>query len=763
MTTQRIAHVPPTQVETWPVMANEQDQRRGLSLTSRHLLRDGLPWIPVSGEIHFTRMPRTQWKPALELMKAGGITVVSAYVFWIHHQERRDVAPDFTGDRDLAAFVALCAELGLEMIIRVGPWCHGEVRNGGLPDWVVAADYRERTDDPAYLADVRTYLSHLGRELAPLCGDHGPIIGVQVENELYDQREHIVTLKSIIRASGLVAPLWTATAWGSADIPVGEVFPLYGGYADGFWVDTDAGWDDSFRSHYRFSHQWDDPGIGKDLAGAAWSGVVGAKHPDFPAATCELGGGMATAYHRRPVLSGADIAAVAQVKLGSGSVWQGYYMYAGGINPRGLTTLQESHATGYPNDLPVHDYDFHAPVGAHLQVRDSYHRLRNQHSFLTAFGDRLAPMTATIPESGVDDLRWCLRSDGTSGFVYVNNHQPYEPLPDRREVQFEVGLDDTTVTFPTEPVDLASGVFTVWPVHFQVAGVLMTWATATPLTLLPATGVTLPVLVLAATEGVPVQLSFPVTYEVLGALTQITPTELVATVAPGTAIVTVRSPEGGALSVLVLDPQQAGDAWTPHVSGHRRLVLSAAAVVERDGALVAMTEEAATIQVFDPVTSDFRSETVAAPEPVAALVRRTRDATTPPPATVVVPGRASAPSVAQMEEHAARFVVTIGPGRVRGQRALLRVDLVGDVAVATVGDRTVDVFWDGSTWDVDVSLGEGPDVDEVMIMVYPLTPETPVWLPSWAREIQQGLQAPTAEIVSVEVVTTRTAVLSLLD
>lgn len=71
---------------------------------------------------------------------------------------------------------------------------------------------------------------------------------------------------------------------------------------------------------------------------------------------------MAVAYHRRPRVDAADIGALGLTKIGCGSVWQGYYMFHGGTNPTGeRTTLQESHATAYPNDLPVLTYDFQAP------------------------------------------------------------------------------------------------------------------------------------------------------------------------------------------------------------------------------------------------------------------------------------------------------------------------------------------------------------------------------------------------------------------
>ncbi|MEV0232943.1 beta-galactosidase [Nonomuraea sp. NPDC050786] len=701
-----VRHTPWDRPETRPAMAGTEDPRPGLALTDRSLWREGRRWIPVTGELHYSRVRRERWQDALRLVRAGGVDVVSTYVFWIHHQEREEREPVFDGGLDVAAFVRLCQDTGLEVIVRVGPWCHGEARNGGLPDWVPPA----RRDDPAYLERVRAWFGHLGRELGPLCGPDGPIIGIQLENELYDQPGHVLTLKRIARESGLHAPLWTATAWGSADLPVGEVFPLYGGYADGFWVDTADGWDDTFRAHFRFSHQWDDPGIGKDLAGDRECGV---KHPDFPAATCELGGGMATAYHRRPLLQGADIAALALTKLGSGSAWQGYYMYAGGANPR--PGLQESHATGYPNDLPEYDYDFHAPIGAHLQTRDSYHLLRNQHAFLAAFGDRLAAMNAAIPAQ--DPLRWSLRSDGRGGFVFVNNHQPYEPLPAHRDVRFDVELGEARVRFPHRPVDIPSGAFFCWPVNLDVRGVTINWATLGLLTLVEDD-----VLVLTRTDGIPAHLSLPAGTSVTGHPVLDRDGEAILEDLPASReLLTVETPDGARLRLLVLDAADARRAWTPG----GRLVLSDADIVEAGGVLTALTTGPATIEILtDGAFERHHLGHPAAPAPVKIV--RTAEATPPPARPVTVPDRASAPDPETLAAHAARYTITVPPG---GERTLLRLDLVGDVAVARAGDRTQDLYWNGGPWDIDISGG----IETVEVMIYPLAPDTPVWLPDAAR------------------------------
>ena len=55
----------------------------------------------------------------------------------------------------------------------------------------------------------------------------------------------------------------------------------------------------------------------------------------YPFATCELGCGQQSTYHRRVRISPMDAYALSLVKLGSGNNLIGYYMYHGGTNPVG--------------------------------------------------------------------------------------------------------------------------------------------------------------------------------------------------------------------------------------------------------------------------------------------------------------------------------------------------------------------------------------------------------------------------------------------
>ena len=98
---------------------------------------------------------------------------------------------------------------------------------------------------------------------------------------------------------------------------------------------------------------------------------------DFPFLTAELGGGLQVTMHRRPVAKGCDVGAMSTVKMGSGAGLLGYYMYHGGSNPKGkLSTLQESRATGYLNDLPEINYDFNAPIRQYGTISDSYREIK---------------------------------------------------------------------------------------------------------------------------------------------------------------------------------------------------------------------------------------------------------------------------------------------------------------------------------------------------------------------------------------------------
>ncbi|WP_404434730.1 beta-galactosidase [Microbacterium lacus] len=704
----------------------------GLAVTDRAVLRDGAPWIPVSGELHYSRIPRARWGERARQLRAGGISVASTYVFWLHHSPERGVA-DFEGQNDVAAFIDECAASGLEVCLRIGPWAHGEARNGGFPDWVQEQPVIHRSDDPVYLDLVREWFGQLAAALGGRARPGGPIIAIQLENELYDRPEHLSTLKRLAREAGMSAPLWTATAWGGAELPTDEVFPLYGGYGDGFWTEPDAPWDDSFRAHYFFSHVWDDPGVGADVREAQGFSAASAPENDddeasvFPPATCELGGGMATAYHRRPRPSALDVAAVAHIKVGNGSMWQGYYMYAGGTNPG--PGLHESQATGYPNDMVPLSYDFHAAIGQSGDVTPSYALLRGQHAFLSAFGEILGDLHSSLPDvlpTGLDDaetVRWAVRSDGDRGFLFVNRHQPHLGLADSAPVQFRIG----DLVLPSEPVAIPAGSLSRWPLGLSINGERLDWATASVLTVLDET------LVLVADEGVPVEIS------VNGVVRAVEPSW--TPVADG---------------LLVLPSALAHDLWVREVSGGGRVLLhSPAPLTWSDRSPVTVRGgNNPEVASYDPASGRWRKHDIADRE-VPALssevgLRLERAGEAAASDYGFGGERHTAPSPGRFDDLAAVYRLELPEWSLeQAHDAVLRIDWAGDVAELRVGGVAVDDrYWDGSTWTISV-LDLGLAAADVTLHVLPLSAESTVWVPESARARRT---ATTDDLLAVDAV-----------
>ena len=481
---------PPAETGYFKLGTTKNPAGHEISVNSRSLLFDGQPVFPVMGEFHYARVPQAEWRDELLKMKAGGVDIVATYVFWIHHEEIEGQW-DWSGQRDLKKFLQTCNDVGLKVIVRCGPWCHGEVRNGGFPDWVVAhKDWKLRSTDTNFLAVVKILYGEISKQLqGELWKDGGPVIGIQVDNEFGGSPNYLMALKKMAIAAGLDVPLYIKTGWPAMHMPVplGELLPLFGAYPDGFWTRGIQPMEGNSWENFIFKHTRTDTGVGNDTLGNRKSGDTSGTEK-YPYLTCEIGGGMPASYHRRMNYDPHDVEAVAFCQLGSGSSLMGYYMFHGGQNPEGkLSTMQESSATGYPNDLPVKSYDFNAPIGEFGQINPQYYWLRRLHLFLHDFGAPLAQMPATISDLSPTNkndfatLRWSVRSDGNSGFVFVNNYQRLQPLSAKENVQFKLNLSGQEFIFPTKPVTIPADAFFFWPFNLDLGGAKLIYATAQPI------------------------------------------------------------------------------------------------------------------------------------------------------------------------------------------------------------------------------------------------------------------------------------------
>ena len=463
-----------------------------VAFNSFYMEKNGRPFFPVSGEFHYSRMDDRRWEDEIIKMRMGGVNVVSTYLFWNHIEEEEGVF-DFSGRRDLRRFVALCKKHGLYVILRVGPFDHGEVRNGGLPDWLYGKPFEVRTTNPAFLRYVERLYTRIGEQVKDLFfRDGGPIIAVQLDNEYMhssapwemttgisgewvfggnEGESYILALRELALKCGLTPAFFTGTAWGGAAYSP-RVLPLWGGYAYRPWIFY------SHKGNHPATEEYIYQDYHRDGIECTDDFKPAYRPSERPYACCEMGGGMMCCYYYRFIYPYKSVDALANIKLGSGCNFLGYYMFQGGTNPIGKngTYLNES-------QVPKISYDYQAALGEFGQLRESYSRLKAIHFFTRFFGNRVAPMETVLPEGAsqispedMNTLRFAVRTDGESGFLFINNFQDHRLMPEKKE-QVEIKTAKATYRFD---ISIASEENAILPFHFDLNGILLHQANAQP-------------------------------------------------------------------------------------------------------------------------------------------------------------------------------------------------------------------------------------------------------------------------------------------
>lgn len=182
----------------------------------RSFIIRGRRQLLISGEIHYARSPREEWPALLDRSRECGLNTIATYVFWNWHEPERDRF-EFTGDHDLRAFIDLCAERNLNVLLRLGPYCCAEWNFGGYPAWLRdEADITIRTWNAPYLRRVETYFRRLCAEVRPaLATNGGPVILCQVENEYgnvekrykEDGQRYLAWMAALARELGIDVPI----------------------------------------------------------------------------------------------------------------------------------------------------------------------------------------------------------------------------------------------------------------------------------------------------------------------------------------------------------------------------------------------------------------------------------------------------------------------------------------------------------------------------------------------------------------------------
>ena len=560
-------------------MGNAGPAGKEIKINTRYLTIAGIPQIPVMGEMQFSRIAVERWEDVILKMKAGGINIIATYVFWIHHEEIEGQF-DWSGNKDFRKFVQLCARHDMLVAARIGPWAHGEARNGGTPDWILTKkNLKNRTNDPVYQQYVSRFFEQIGEQTKGLLyKDNGPIMSLQLENEYtrgQNGEAHIQWLKQTAIKYGIDVPMYTVTGWGDGSVPPGEVIPMWGGYPDQPWDPTIEKM--TSCGDFEFNAFRNDDKIGNGLKQKKKQYMDYSDEPFF---TCEMGVGVQITRHRRSVIGKYDGLAMTTNRIGSGSNLLGYYMYAGGSNPTGILTSfnEDMDETGNWSETPAISYDFQAAIGENGLLAPSYYEAKRINYFLNEFGSKMAPMEPFF-SNNKDGFQYAVRANEKSAFVFGINYCRFEAKPERKAVQFKIKLKATEITFPSQPVNIEDSSIFIWPVNLDLNGIVLRYATAQPLCKInDDEGETIWIFsqsVKAAPEFCLDAESIDKLQSVNGKMVQLKGHWLITGLEPGTnCVINITGKNGIKQKILILTTEQALQAWVLNNAGKKQFFLS---------------------------------------------------------------------------------------------------------------------------------------------------------------------------------------------
>ncbi|MFE1767096.1 beta-galactosidase family protein [Streptomyces angustmyceticus] len=343
----------------------QAEDPRGLTIRGDTFLLDGKPFRILSGAFHYFRTHPRDWRDRLTRMRAMGLNTVETYVAWNFHQPD-EKKPDFTGWRDIAAFIRTADEAGLKVIVRPGPYICAEWDFGGLPAWLLKdKDAPLRRSDPGFERAVDAWFAELLPRLVDLQATRGgPVIALQVENEYGsygDDHAYLEHLRDTLRAQGIDSLLFCSNGATQEALKAGSLPDLlstvnFGGDPTGPFAELRAFQPDKPLFCTEF---WD-----------GWFDHWGERH-----------------HTTDPARTAADVE-----KMLAAGASVNFYMAVGGTN---FGWYAGANLSGSAYQPTVTSYDYDSPISESGELTAKFHAVREVLAKYTTVPD--TPLPATPP------------------------------------------------------------------------------------------------------------------------------------------------------------------------------------------------------------------------------------------------------------------------------------------------------------------------------------------------------------------------------
>lgn len=193
-----------------------------LSYDGRTLILDGRRlWLVAAGFDYALHHP-SSWRSHLARLREAGFNTILCRCHWNRH-EQTPGRFNFDGSQNLRFFVQLCADMGLFVLLRPGPFVGSTFDLGSMPAWLTKVpQLKWRQADEPFLEAVSRYYSAVMGQVRDLQANHsspgsdstGPVLLIQAEHRRHSHhREHghnyLTEIVRYLREAGCIVPIVT--------------------------------------------------------------------------------------------------------------------------------------------------------------------------------------------------------------------------------------------------------------------------------------------------------------------------------------------------------------------------------------------------------------------------------------------------------------------------------------------------------------------------------------------------------------------------